>query len=383
MESAGWARVASARDIPYVVVRAVTDTADEDLPAYLSRCYDPEGGIRRGRVLLARARETGLDPQAPRDAPARARVRRAPRRRSWSIPRGSPLSQEDRPGTRRLDELLEKTSRTFALSIPVLPEPTRREVMIAYLLFRIADTFEDAAHWSPEDRIAALADFRGAARGNTTGRGPRAVAEAWVAREVALWHRRLPGTSAGARRRSSSSPSSPSRPAPYRRSASTCSAPRAAWPSIVVADAPGELTLHSIRRAPRLLLPRRRHRRRDADRALLRRSTGALADRRFPSRARGDLRRGAPARQHPEGLRRQTRRRAGGISRRRRRFRRSSRSRGGTSASPATTSSRSRRRARRAASSSSPRCRSVSRGRPSSGSKTGGRAPRSAGPRCS
>ena len=30
--------------------------------------------------------------------------------------------------------LLEKTSRTFALSIPLLPEPTRREVMIAYLL---------------------------------------------------------------------------------------------------------------------------------------------------------------------------------------------------------------------------------------------------------
>ncbi len=32
-----------------------------------------------------------------------------------------------------LADLLEKTSRTFALSIPVLPEPTRREVMIASL----------------------------------------------------------------------------------------------------------------------------------------------------------------------------------------------------------------------------------------------------------
>ena len=52
MESAGWARVAHARGIPYVVVRAVSDTADEDLPAYLSRCYDPEGGIRRARVVL-------------------------------------------------------------------------------------------------------------------------------------------------------------------------------------------------------------------------------------------------------------------------------------------------------------------------------------------
>jgi farnesyl-diphosphate farnesyltransferase len=59
-----------------------------------------------------------------------------------------------------LANLLEKTSRTFALSIPVLPEPTHREVMIAYLLFRIADTFEDAAHWEPERRILALSDFR-------------------------------------------------------------------------------------------------------------------------------------------------------------------------------------------------------------------------------
>jgi farnesyl-diphosphate farnesyltransferase len=58
-----------------------------------------------------------------------------------------------------LESLLEKTSRTFALSIPVLPEPTRREVMIAYLLFRIADTFEDASHWSPENRIEALGEF--------------------------------------------------------------------------------------------------------------------------------------------------------------------------------------------------------------------------------
>jgi farnesyl-diphosphate farnesyltransferase len=60
-----------------------------------------------------------------------------------------------------LESLLEKTSRTFALSIPVLPEPTRREVMIAYLLFRIADTFEDASHWTPESRIEALGEFRG------------------------------------------------------------------------------------------------------------------------------------------------------------------------------------------------------------------------------
>ncbi len=60
-----------------------------------------------------------------------------------------------------LFDLLEKTSRTFALSIPPLPEPTRREVTVAYLLFRIADTFEDASHVSPEIRIGALRDFIG------------------------------------------------------------------------------------------------------------------------------------------------------------------------------------------------------------------------------
>ncbi|MFQ5678237.1 MAG: squalene/phytoene synthase family protein [Gemmatimonadota bacterium] len=58
-----------------------------------------------------------------------------------------------------LFDLLEKTSRTFALSIPLLPEPTRREVTVAYLLFRIADTFEDAASWPGERRIEALEAF--------------------------------------------------------------------------------------------------------------------------------------------------------------------------------------------------------------------------------
>lgn len=61
----------------------------------------------------------------------------------------------------RIDDLLEKTSRTFALSIPLLPEPTRREVAVAYLLFRIADTFEDATRWNAEQQVAALDDLIG------------------------------------------------------------------------------------------------------------------------------------------------------------------------------------------------------------------------------
>jgi farnesyl-diphosphate farnesyltransferase len=83
-----------------------------------------------------------------------------------------------------LDDLLEKTSRTFALSIPVLPEPTRREVTIAYLLFRIADTFEDASHWSPEQRIAGLSDFETLLRDYSRPRA-EALSRDWVARAVA------------------------------------------------------------------------------------------------------------------------------------------------------------------------------------------------------
>ena len=79
-----------------------------------------------------------------------------------------------------LDDLLGKTSRTFALSIPPLPEPTRREVTIAYLLFRIADTFEDAAHWAPEARIGALRDFVGLLRSASRSDAVRLSSE-WTA----------------------------------------------------------------------------------------------------------------------------------------------------------------------------------------------------------
>ena len=63
------------------------------------------------------------------------------------------------PAQEQLEDLLEKTSRTFALSIPPLPEPTRREITVAYLMFRIADTLEDAAFWTPERKLAELAAF--------------------------------------------------------------------------------------------------------------------------------------------------------------------------------------------------------------------------------
>lgn len=58
-----------------------------------------------------------------------------------------------------LARLLGSTSRTFALAIPLLPEPLARQVGVAYLLFRLADTLEDAPEWDRDRRVAALESF--------------------------------------------------------------------------------------------------------------------------------------------------------------------------------------------------------------------------------
>jgi farnesyl-diphosphate farnesyltransferase len=58
-----------------------------------------------------------------------------------------------------LDDLLRRTSRTFALAIPLLPDGLQREVGVSYLLLRIADTLEDAERWPVERRVDALAEF--------------------------------------------------------------------------------------------------------------------------------------------------------------------------------------------------------------------------------
>ncbi len=78
-----------------------------------------------------------------------------------------------------VEQLLERTSRTFALAIPLLPEPCRREVGLAYLLFRLAATFEDAAVWSRRQRLEALADFVRLLRQPNRGAGLR-LGRAWV-----------------------------------------------------------------------------------------------------------------------------------------------------------------------------------------------------------
>jgi len=75
------------------------------------------------------------------------------RRRHLSVVHPDPSAQ------RRVAELLGMASRTFALTIPMLPQPLRHAMGVAYLLMRNADTLEDAAEHSRETRIALLTRF--------------------------------------------------------------------------------------------------------------------------------------------------------------------------------------------------------------------------------
>lgn len=74
MESAAWARAAASRGVPYVIIRAVSDTFEEELPGFLSDCLSSEGSVDRAAV----ARRLILHPGAlPTLLRARGRVRAA------------------------------------------------------------------------------------------------------------------------------------------------------------------------------------------------------------------------------------------------------------------------------------------------------------------
>lgn len=51
LESGFYAAAAEEAGIPWVVIRAVSDTASEALPSYLNRCRDPGGSVRGASVL--------------------------------------------------------------------------------------------------------------------------------------------------------------------------------------------------------------------------------------------------------------------------------------------------------------------------------------------
>jgi hopanoid-associated phosphorylase len=67
MESAAVARVAAAHDLPFAVIRAVSDSADQTLPPAVLNGMKPDGGMDLGGVLASLARE-------PRQLPALIRA---------------------------------------------------------------------------------------------------------------------------------------------------------------------------------------------------------------------------------------------------------------------------------------------------------------------
>ncbi|MGA7614343.1 MAG: hypothetical protein WBX15_04110 [Thermoanaerobaculia bacterium] len=69
MESAEWARVATDRGTPWLVVRSISETAVEDLPDYLPKCLRADGSLSRLRVV----QRAGLQ---PRSIPALIEMRR-------------------------------------------------------------------------------------------------------------------------------------------------------------------------------------------------------------------------------------------------------------------------------------------------------------------
>ena len=141
-ESEGWTRAASKFGVPCVVVRAIFDPVDEEIPSFVTT--DRPAVVRHALVH-------------PKAIPVLMQMRERLRKCSESLANfviDSIIAPES-----RLEVLLRQTSRTFALCIPLLPDTARQQVTIAYLLFRIADTFEDASHWPVADRLSALEAF--------------------------------------------------------------------------------------------------------------------------------------------------------------------------------------------------------------------------------
>ena len=70
-------------------------------------------------------------------------------------------------------KILKSVSRSFYLSIRLLPCPVQAPVALAYLLARASDTIADTESVDAETRLRRLAEFEGLARGTTN---PNAIA---------------------------------------------------------------------------------------------------------------------------------------------------------------------------------------------------------------
>ena len=50
MESSAWARASASWGVPFLALRAVSDSFEEELPAFLSSCLTPDGSVDRAAV---------------------------------------------------------------------------------------------------------------------------------------------------------------------------------------------------------------------------------------------------------------------------------------------------------------------------------------------
>src|SRR5205814_5038237 len=116
-------RAASRAGVPLKIIRVIFDTADEEPPAFIGE------KVNRGAIDLHALTHPAAVPVL---WSMRSRMRDCSEKLAAFIARSVALPQA------RLAELLEETSRTFALCIPLLGEGVREQVELAYLLFRIA-----------------------------------------------------------------------------------------------------------------------------------------------------------------------------------------------------------------------------------------------------
>ena len=77
--------------------------------------------------------------------------------------------------TTSLEDLLRATSRSFYLTLRVLPRAVRPQISLAYLLARTSDTIADAQLLTPDQRLEGLRRFRGRLLGD--GTAPLAFAD--------------------------------------------------------------------------------------------------------------------------------------------------------------------------------------------------------------
>jgi len=97
----------------------------------------------------------------------------------------------DYPPMATLQELLRRSSRTFAVGIEILPSPLREEVTVAYLLLRVSDYLEDNQELADAEKVAWLEEWRRVLGGSDSGtladrlKGAREdTPDAFVARHV-------------------------------------------------------------------------------------------------------------------------------------------------------------------------------------------------------